>query len=194
MSDSPSYGEEHEAVDVPVEEVEQKEVGEVKTDDLEEDQPSEIDQDDVEQLEAMQRKIREMEEEAAQIKAAMATQTENSNTQANSPEIDSRSVYVGCVDYSVTSEELQTFFQSCGTVNRVTILTDKFSGHPKGFAYVEFASTEDVANAMLLNESELRGRQLKISPKRTNVPGFGMRRRSRRRSRRRNRRSHFQPY
>jgi hypothetical protein len=43
---------------------------------------------------------------------------------------DNRSVYVGQVDYACTPEELQMHFQSCGTVNRVTILTDKF-GNPK---------------------------------------------------------------
>ena len=35
--------------------------------------------------------------------------------------------------------------QSCGTVNRVTILTDKF-GRPKGYAYVEFLGLEAVQN------------------------------------------------
>lgn len=65
------------------------------------------------------------------------------------------------VDYSCTPEEVQQHFQSCGTVNRVTILTDKF-GQPKGFAYVEFVETEAVQEALLLNESELHGRQLKV--------------------------------
>lgn len=36
------------------------------------------------------------------------------------------------VDYGATPEELQTHFQACGTINRVTINCDKFSGHPKG--------------------------------------------------------------
>lgn len=57
---------------------------------------------------------------------------------------------------------MQQHFQSCGTVNRVTILTDKF-GQPKGFAYVEFLETEAVQEALVLNESELHGRQLKVS-------------------------------
>lgn len=65
------------------------------------------------------------------------------------------------VDYACTPEEVQQHFQSCGTVNRVTILTDKF-GQPKGFAYVEFVEIEAVQNALLLNESELHGRQLKV--------------------------------
>ena len=65
------------------------------------------------------------------------------------------------VDYACTPEEVQQHFQSCGTVNRVTILTDKF-GQPKGFAYVEFVEVEAVQEALALNESELHGRQLKV--------------------------------
>ncbi|XP_028055495.1 polyadenylate-binding protein 3-like isoform X2 [Camellia sinensis] len=75
------------------------------------------------------------------------------------------------VDYSCTPEEVQQHFQSCGTVNRVTIRTNKY-GQPKGYAYVEFLETEAVQEALLLNESELHGRQLKVSAKRTNVPGM----------------------
>jgi len=65
------------------------------------------------------------------------------------------------VDYACTPEEVQQHFNSCGTVNRVTILTDKF-GQPKGFAYVEFVEVEAVQEAIKLNESELHGRQLKV--------------------------------
>lgn len=36
------------------------------------------------------------------------------------------------MDYSATPEEIQQHFQACGTINRVTILCDKFTGHPKG--------------------------------------------------------------
>jgi RNA recognition motif-containing protein len=43
-----------------------------------------------------------------------------------------RSVYVGNVDYSSTAEELEFHFHDCGTVNRVTILCNKFDGTPKG--------------------------------------------------------------
>lgn len=40
------------------------------------------------------------------------------------------------VDYSATPEEIQGHFQACGTINRVTILCDKFTGHPKGRVYI----------------------------------------------------------
>lgn len=70
------------------------------------------------------------------------------------------------MDYACTPEEVQQHFQSCGTVNRVTIRTNKF-GQPKGYAYVEFLEQEAVQEALLLNESELHGRQLKV--KHTNI-------------------------
>lgn len=38
----------------------------------------------------------------------------------------------GQVDYGATAEELEAHFHGCGSVNRVTILCDKFTGHPKG--------------------------------------------------------------
>uniref|UniRef100_A0A2K6PI90 RRM domain-containing protein n=1 Tax=Rhinopithecus roxellana TaxID=61622 RepID=A0A2K6PI90_RHIRO len=47
-------------------------------------------------------------------------------------EADHRSVYVGNVDYGGSAEELEAHFSRCGEVHRVTILCDKFSGHPKG--------------------------------------------------------------
>ncbi|KAL8504400.1 hypothetical protein ACS0TY_022942 [Phlomoides rotata] len=81
--------------------------------------------------------------------------------QTNREEVDARSIFVGNVDYACTPEEVQQHFQSCGTVNRVTIRTNKF-GQPKGYAYVEFLEPEAVEQALLLNESELHGRQLKV--------------------------------
>lgn len=65
------------------------------------------------------------------------------------------------MDYACTPEEVQQHFQSCGTVNRVTIRSDKY-GQPKGYAYVEFLEPEAVQEALNLNESELHGRQLKV--------------------------------
>lgn len=49
-----------------------------------------------------------------------------------------RSVYVGNVDYGTAPEELQAHFASCGTIDRITILCDKWTGKPKGYAYVMF--------------------------------------------------------
>jgi len=123
------------------------------------------------EIEEMQRKVQEMEEEAEKLKK-LTDSVEDAGEEVDREEVDKRSVYIGSVDYGSTPEELQEHFKSCGQVNRITILVDKFSGHPKGFAYIEFADEQSVQNSLLLNGSLFRGRQLKVSVKRTNVPGF----------------------
>ncbi|KAL5224524.1 hypothetical protein ABZP36_011163 [Zizania latifolia] len=132
----------------------------------------------MQELDEMKRRLKEMEEEAAALRdmqAKVAKEMQgldpNATSSESKEEMDARSVYVGNVDYGCTPEEVQQHFNSCGTVNRVTILTDKF-GQPKGFAYVEFLEVEAVQEAVKLNESELHGRQIKVAPKRTNVPGM----------------------
>ncbi|CAA7027179.1 unnamed protein product [Microthlaspi erraticum] len=153
------------------------EVGEMEAPDPDIDMNA--DDDAVKELDEMKRRLKEMEEEAAALREMQAKvekemgagQDPEATNQAGKEEVDARSVYVGNVDYACTPEEVQLHFQTCGTVNRVTILMDKF-GQPKGFAYVEFVEVEAVQEALQLNESELHGRQLKVSPKRTNVPGM----------------------
>ncbi|KAK8966911.1 hypothetical protein KSP40_PGU019432 [Platanthera guangdongensis] len=135
----------------------------------------------LQELDEMKKRLKEMEEEAAALREMQAKVEKEMGaaqgpanavvSQASKEEVDTRSVFVGNVDYSCSPEEVQQHFQSCGTVNRVTILTDKF-GQPKGFAYVEFVELEAVQEAIGLSESELHGRQLKVLPKRTNVPGL----------------------
>ncbi|CAL5364069.1 unnamed protein product [Camellia sinensis] len=109
-------------------------------------------------VEDMKKRLKEIEEEAGALREMQSkVEKEMGAVQGDEKEeVDSRSIYVGNVDYACTPEEVQQHFQSCGTVNRVTILTDKF-GQPKGFAYVEFVEIEAVQNALLLNESELHG-------------------------------------
>ncbi|XP_045808276.1 polyadenylate-binding protein 1-like isoform X3 [Trifolium pratense] len=95
----------------------------------------------------------------------------SSASQTLTAEVDSRSIYVGNVDYACTAEIVRRHFQSCGIVNRVTILMNEFS-LPKGCAYVEFLKIDSVPKALLLNESELHGRKIKVCAKRTNIPGM----------------------
>lgn len=125
----------------------------------------------------MKNKVKEMEDEAEKLRKIQdQVETDMQGDDVEEPETtaeeDSRSVYVGQVDYSATPEELQEHFAGCGTVNRVTILCDRFH-NPKGYAYIEFAEPEAVEAAVALNESEFKGRQLKVSAKRTNVHGYG---------------------
>lgn len=129
--------------------------------------------DDEEEIAAMKKRVAEMESEAAKLREMQETLDQQSEgLQENKEDIDARSIFVGNVDYGASPEEIQAHFQSCGSINRVTILLDKFSGQPKGYAYVEFAEPSLVAQALVLNESVFRGRNLKVTPKRTNLPGM----------------------
>ncbi|XP_069735308.1 polyadenylate-binding protein 2 isoform X2 [Phaenicophaeus curvirostris] len=137
------------------------------------------------ELEAIKARVREMEEEAEKLKE-LQNEVEKQMNMSPPPgnagpvimsledkmEADARSIYVGNVDYGATAEELEAHFHGCGSVNRVTILCDKYSGHPKGFAYIEFSDKESVRTSMALDESLFRGRQIKVIPKRTNRPGI----------------------
>merc|ERR1719194_239323 len=123
------------------------------------------------EIEEMQKKVQEMEEEAEKLKK-LTDSVEDAGDGIDREEIDKRSVYIGNCDYGATPEELQEHFKSCGQINRITILVDKYTGLPKGFAYIEFAEEHTVNNAQLLNDSLFRGRQLKVVAKRTNIPGF----------------------
>eukprot|EP00746_Dinoflagellata_sp_MGD_P008082 gnl/MRDRNA2_/MRDRNA2_116113_c0_seq1.p1 gnl/MRDRNA2_/MRDRNA2_116113_c0~~gnl/MRDRNA2_/MRDRNA2_116113_c0_seq1.p1 ORF type:complete len:188 (-),score=41.21 gnl/MRDRNA2_/MRDRNA2_116113_c0_seq1:38-601(-) len=124
------------------------------------------------EIEEMQKKLLEMEDEAEKLRQ-LTKDTEAGSVGGDSSEADRRSIYVGNVDYGSTPEELQEHFQSCGAINRITIHVDKWTGQPKGYAYIEFADEQSVQNSLLLNESLFRGRQLKVIQKRTNIPGYG---------------------
>jgi len=139
------------------------------------------------ELEAIKARVREMEEEAEKLKQLQSEVDKQMNLGSppgiTSPlnmsteekmEVDNRSIYVGNVDYGATAEELEQHFHGCGSINRVTILCNKFDGHPKGFAYIEFAERDSVQTAMAMDESLFRGRQIKVMPKRTNRPGMSM--------------------
>lgn len=115
--------------------------------------------DEEEDLEKLQEEIRQMEEEAARLakeseeleakekdggsggksgSGAAAAASGVNGSAADSIKRDGCSVYVGQVDYSTTPEELLAHFEACGQVERVTIVCDKYTGKPKGFAYLEF--------------------------------------------------------
>jgi len=82
----------------------------------------------------MKRRVAEMEQEAQKLREMQATlERDSAGLQDDKEDIDSRSIFVGNVDYAASPEEIQAHFQSCGSINRVTILLDKFTGHPKGF-------------------------------------------------------------
>ncbi|OBA19167.1 RNA-binding domain-containing protein [Metschnikowia bicuspidata var. bicuspidata NRRL YB-4993] len=122
--------------------------------------------------------LQDMEEEAARLRelnarldALQSAPLGEEETQKS--EVDPKSVYVGNVDYGATPLELQQHFSTSGEVERVTIITNKQTGQPKGFAYLEFSLADEANKAVAtLDGSKLRERELKVNLKRTNIPGF----------------------
>eukprot|EP01065_Artemidia_motanka_P045280 TRINITY_DN6620_c3_g1_i1.p1 TRINITY_DN6620_c3_g1~~TRINITY_DN6620_c3_g1_i1.p1 ORF type:complete len:181 (+),score=54.53 TRINITY_DN6620_c3_g1_i1:83-625(+) len=117
------------------------------------------------EIDAMRRRVHEVE---SQLESTRREQGETESVDASS-----RSVYIGQVDYSTTPLELHELFKHCGEISRVTILCDKWTGHPKGFAYIEFHEDSAVDRAVGLHDVEFKGRRLKVLPKRENLPGKG---------------------
>ena len=83
-------------------------------------------------------------------------------------------LYVGNLAYAVTNADLEALFSQVGAVESVAVITDKFSGQSKGFGFVEMASAADAARAIeQLNETELKGRNIKVNEARPREAGGG---------------------
>ncbi|TET16586.1 MAG: RNA-binding protein [Dehalococcoidia bacterium] len=73
-------------------------------------------------------------------------------------------IYVGNLSYEVTEEELRQEFLAFGEVESVSIITDKYSGRPKGFGFVEMPSVaEGQAAITALNGKTLKDRTLNVN-------------------------------
>jgi len=72
-------------------------------------------------------------------------------------------IYVGNLSFDVTEEELRGEFASFGEVESVAIPTDRYSGRPRGFAFVEMPSvSEGQAAIAALNGKTLKDRTLSV--------------------------------
>ena len=89
----------------------------------------------------------------------------------------SMKLYVGNLSFGTTDEDLQRLFSQVGSVESVSMVTDRDTGRSRGFAFVEMSSkSEGEAAIAKFNGSELDGRSLTVSearPRETNGGGFG---------------------
>jgi cold-inducible RNA-binding protein len=75
-----------------------------------------------------------------------------------------KNLYVGNLPHSTTDTELRNLFATHGTVENVSIITDRETGRARGFAFVEMTDAGEAEKAIAaLNGSELGGRVLKIN-------------------------------
>jgi RNA recognition motif-containing protein len=75
-----------------------------------------------------------------------------------------KKLFVGSLPYSTDNSQLEELFAEFGSVSSAKVITDRFSGQSKGFAFVEMVNANDAANAMRsLNGRDFNGRQLIVS-------------------------------
>ena len=74
----------------------------------------------------------------------------------------STNIYIGNLSFNVTVEEIRELFGAYGTVENVNLITDRETGRPRGFGFVEMASGADEA-IRALNETDLGGRSITVN-------------------------------
>lgn len=85
-------------------------------------------------------------------------------------------IFVGNLSYQTTQEELEAAFSAYGAVERVSIVRDRDTGQPRGFAFVEMTNANEAANAINgMNGREVNGRALNVNEARPREErgGFG---------------------
>src|SRR5712692_7253800 len=72
-------------------------------------------------------------------------------------------LFVGNLSFQATEEDLRELFAQAGTVETVRIITDQFTGRPRGFGFVEMATKEEATKAVeMLNGHLFRDRNLVV--------------------------------
>ncbi|MEZ5363052.1 MAG: RNA-binding protein [Bryobacterales bacterium] len=85
-----------------------------------------------------------------------------------------KNIFVGNLNYSASEDELRQMFEQFGTVDRVSLITDRDTGRPRGFGFVEMPNDEEGDRAIEeLNGVELGGRTLNINEARPRQGGGG---------------------
>ena len=73
-------------------------------------------------------------------------------------------IFVGNLSYAVTEDELRNAFAQFGAVERVSIVRDRESGQPRGFAFVEMTDAGEAESAInAINGHELHGRKVNVN-------------------------------
>src|SRR6266478_4775478 len=85
-----------------------------------------------------------------------------------------KNIFVGNLSFGTTEEAVRSMFEAYGPVDRVSIVTDRDSGQPKGFGFVEMSNDAEGDRAInALSGHELDGRNLTINEARPKGSGGG---------------------
>jgi cold-inducible RNA-binding protein len=75
-----------------------------------------------------------------------------------------KNIFVGNLSFQTTEQDVRTLFEAHGSVDRVNIVTDRESGQPRGFAFVEMTNDADAVRAISsVNGRDVDGRTLNVN-------------------------------
>lgn len=81
-------------------------------------------------------------------------------------------IFVGNLSFQTSQDELVSAFSQYGNVERVNVVTDRDSGQPRGFAFVEMTERNDAEKAIAsLNGADLNGRTMTVNEARPKPEG-----------------------
>jgi len=87
-----------------------------------------------------------------------------------------KKLYVGNMSFDTREGELRSIFEPYGEITSINVITDRDTGQPRGFAFVELADDGEAAKAITeLNGKELDGRALKVNEARPKLERSGPR-------------------
>ena len=72
-------------------------------------------------------------------------------------------LYVGNLPFTATEETVRALFSKHGTVEKVSLITDRETGRPRGFGFVEMSNADASRAMQALNGTDLDGRSLKVN-------------------------------
>jgi RNA recognition motif-containing protein len=72
-------------------------------------------------------------------------------------------LYVGNLPFTATEDAIRNLFAPHGTVEKLSLITDRETGQPRGFAFVEMSSADASRAMQALNGTDFGGRSLKIN-------------------------------
>ena len=85
-----------------------------------------------------------------------------------------KNIYVGNLSFDASEESVRALFEAYGTVGRVNIVTDRDTGQPRGFGFVEMANDGEGEKAIAaVNGTELGGRALNVNAARPKAERSG---------------------
>ena len=89
----------------------------------------------------------------------------------------STKIYVGNLPFSATESDIRALFEAHGEVQSVTLITDRDTGRPRGFGFIEMERGAAGKAIAALDQAEMQGRNLSVSEARARQDSGGRRER-----------------